>query len=125
MEAREKVITTFFILVFLIAAFYLFSNWFSKTTGYGIGEDPDNYLARCLTENGAKLYTSESCPDCKRQESLLGTTTYRFIYKMDCSKDPSVCSNLKTIPAWYINNTFHYGIKTTAELKELSGCKNS
>jgi len=55
MEKGKKVIITFVILVFLVAFLYFFSDWFSKATGYIVDEDPDNYLAKCLTDKGSVL----------------------------------------------------------------------
>jgi hypothetical protein len=123
MEARKKVMATFGFLVILISVLYLFTGWFSKTTGYGIENDPDIYLAKCLSDHGSKLYSSDNCPECKEQKRLFGSSAYNFVYTLDCSKDPSTCSNLKSIPAWHINGSFHYGVKSMNELRTLSGCE--
>ena len=125
MESKIKVIMTFIVLVFIITGLYFFADWFSKTTGYLFKEDPDNELAKCLTKKGAILYSSESCSDCKQQKALFGSTAFDFINHMDCSENTPPCSSLKSIPAWKINNTILYGVKTTQELRVLSGCNKS
>lgn len=124
MESRTKVILTFIALVFLIISLYIFTDWFSKTTGLSVGEDPDNELAKCLTANGAIFYTENSCQDCVQQKSLFGTSAFKYLNSIECENNPS-CSDIKVFPAWKINNTLFYGIKTTKELRELSGCVNS
>lgn len=121
MESRTKVILTFIVLVFLITALYIFTDWFSKTTGLLVGEDPDNELAKCLTANGAALYISSSCPDCNQQKSLFGTSAFKFLNYVECENNPK-CSDIKAFPAWKINNTIIYGLKTTKQLRALSGC---
>jgi len=121
MEKGIKVIITFGILVFLIAFLYLFSDWFSKATGYIVGEDPDNYLAKCLTRTGVMLYVSKSCPDCDIQKSLFGNSAVSYLNYTDCGTGGS-CRDLEGLPAWKINGTVYYGIKTLSHLRELSGC---
>ena len=122
MEARKKAIMTFVLLISLITSLYIFTDWFSKTTGYLIGEDPDSEVAKCLTENGAVLYFSDSCPDCEKQKSLFGNSIIKYINITDCTKNPEKCANLRLIPAWYINKSVAYGVKTVYELKILSSC---
>ncbi len=122
MKARNKVIITFIALIVIIAVLYSFSNWFSKTTGFLLAEDPDNELAKCLAQNGARLYGSSSCPNCKKQESLFGSSAFQYLNYFDCTENPMPCSNIRMVPAWYVNNTMYYGVRTTAELKSLSGC---
>ena len=124
MEGRNKIFVSFIVLVSLIIVLYFFTEWFSKTTGYIVGEDPDNALAKCLTKEGAKLYTTDSCPECKKQKSLFGTSSFKFIDKVDCSYERAACLNLQLLPAWFINDTVYYGVKSTDELRILSGCED-
>ena len=122
MEGKEKVILTFIVLVFLVAFLYLFSDWFSKATGYIVEDNPDNSLAKCLTERGAVLYGSNLCPNCKIQRNLFGISAFKFLNYVECSDEPLECSNLRGVPAWRINGTIYYGIKTLEQLRALSGC---
>lgn len=125
MENRSKVILTFVVLVSLIAALYLFTDWFSKTTGLAVGEDPDNALAKCMTEKGVKFYGAKSCPNCEKQKSLFGTSAFQFVNYVECLDNPALCINLKGVPAWYINGSIYYGVKTPDELRVLSKCEEA
>lgn len=122
MEKRNQIIITFFFLIFLILGLYFFTDWFSRTTGYFIESSPENTLAKCLTEKGVKFYGSKSCPDCEKQKQLFGPQAARVLNYIECSKEPQDCSNLQLLPAWYIKDKIHYGIKSLAELQLLSGC---
>lgn len=122
MEKKNKVVVSFFIIIALVAGLYVFSGWFSRTTGYIVGEDQDDSLAKCMTQKGVVLYTTDSCPECKRQKSLFGASSYKYIDKIDCSYERPLCLNLQLLPAWSINSEFYYGVKSTEELRVLSGC---
>lgn len=124
MQKRNKLIITFVFLVFLVAGLYFFTDWFSKTTGYAVGEDPDINLANCLTSKGIKMYGGKSCPICKFQESLFGEA-FKFIPYVDCSKKLMECFDLESVPAWEINGKIYYGIKELSTLRILSGCKEN
>lgn len=125
MENRSKVILTFIFLVGLVMGVYLFSDWFSKTTGLAVGEDPDNALAKCMTQNGVKFYGAKSCPNCEKQKSLFGTSAFQFVDYVECAENPSACAYLQGVPAWYINGSIIYGVKTLNELRMLSGCEEA
>lgn len=123
MESRTKVIFTFLTLIFLIGGLYFFADWFSKATGYNIENNPDVALTKCLTKKGVKLYGANDCPLCLKQEQLFGNTAIQFLDYTDCSKKPEECTHLAKVPAWYINGTLSYGVKTISDLKKLSVCE--
>lgn len=122
MEKRTKVILTFAAAVLLVAFLYSFSDWFSKTTGYLIEEDPNSDLAKCLSEKGVKLYGSKKCPDCREQKKIFGDKAFQYINYIECSTSPIDCNNIRSVPAWKIKNDFYYGIKTLDELRYLAQC---
>ncbi len=122
MEGRNKVILTFIILIFLIAFLYLSSDWFSRTTGFGIQEDPDIVLAKCLTQKGIKLYGAKACSDCQKQIQLFGPSAFEHINYIICNGEGGTCQEILSVPAWDINGTIYYGIKSTNNLRSLSGC---
>lgn len=122
MQKRTKVILSFAFLVILVIGLYIFSEWFSKTTGYIVGEDADDRLAKCMTEKGARFYGSKSCPDCRKQESLFGLSAFKYINYVDCYKYPRLCGDLKSIPAWEINGRILYGVRMLNELRIFSNC---
>ena len=119
MEKRVKLLVTFTFLIILVASLYFFTDWFSKVTGYFAGEDDKTKLAQCLNEKGAELYTALYCPDCEKQKQIFGKAL-ELISKIDC--DEADCSNIRELPAWYFNKTFHYGYKNLTELDDISGC---
>ena len=46
MRQYTKTMLTFFVLVILLTGMYVFTDWFSKTTGYVLGEDEKTKLAQ-------------------------------------------------------------------------------
>jgi len=122
MEDKNKVIITFVILIFLIVFLYFFSDWFSRTTGFGIQEDPDVSLAKCLSQKGIKLYGAKACSDCEKQIQLFGTSAFEHITYIVCNGERGICQEILSVPVWDINGTFYYGIKSTNILRSLSGC---
>jgi ribosomal protein S27E len=119
METKTSVIISFIILVVLIFGLYLFSDWFSKVTGYSIGESEQESLARCLAEKGAQYYYSDNCADCAKQQEVFGSA-FKFLTAVNCSSLD--CKNIKQLPAWYVNGSVKYGFLELSELKNLSGC---
>ncbi|MBX4212149.1 hypothetical protein KW787_01690 [Candidatus Pacearchaeota archaeon] len=122
MNSRVKLLVTFSTLIVLIISLYMFTDWFSKVTGYFTGEDEKIKLAQCMTNKGSEFYGTTECAECERERKLLGSAFKELSY-IDCQENK--CSNLKSIPAWYINGTFEYGFKTLKELHELSGCTDN
>ena len=124
MRAFTKTMITFGVLVMLVGGLYLFSDWFSKVTGYAFGEDDKIKLAQCLDGKNATLYVSPSCFSCDKQLEDFGETAAKFLKIEECDnvEDPP-CSDLKGVPAWEIDGKFIYGHKTLEELGEFSGCE--
>ncbi len=120
MDSRTKAFLTFFILVVAIAGLYIFSDWFSKATGYALGEDQKIKFAQCLNEKASTLYITSNCPDCEKQQVLLGENAYAIVNKIECGED--LCRGLKSVPAWEIEGKFYYGTKNWKELDEISMC---
>jgi len=119
---REKSDYYLWYIGILVAFLYFFSDWFSKATGYIVDEDPDNYLAKCLTDKGSVLYVSKSCPDCEIQKNLFGSSAIRYVNYTDCSVGESSCRELAGLPAWKLNGSVYYGVKTLTDLRGLTGC---
>lgn len=119
MEGRNKVIMTAGILVVLVVGLYFFSDWFSKSTGYVAGDAEKEAITLCLNQKNVQLYCSIKSPGCEKQKEIFGSLI-KNIYQVSC--DEWNCSNVNSVPAWYIGNKFVYGSKTIEELKKLSGC---
>lgn len=121
MQQFTKTALTFAILILLIFGLYIFANWFSRTTGYVLGEDEKTKLTQCLTLKGAVFYISETCPLCDKQLELFGESASEFLTIITC-ETPSQCPK-GGVPAWTINQETSYGFKNFNELSELSGCR--
>ena len=122
MENITRVLLTFFTLILLIFGIYIFTDWFSKITGFLLGEDQRASLVFCLNEKGAEFYSNTYCAECEKQKEILGES-FNSINIVDCGRNKELCPNIKSIPAWYIDKKIYYGLKTIDELQEISGCK--
>jgi hypothetical protein len=122
MEAKTRTAITFAVLIVLIFGAYFFTDWFSKATGYVLGEDEKESIAKCLAEKGAVFYFSSTCPKCDEQIQMFGNTAVGFLVKYGC-ESADECPADGGVPAWKINDKFYYGKKNFAELQKLSGCK--
>lgn len=120
MEQYRKTMLTFGVLIIVLFGLYYFSDWFSKTTGYVLGEDEKEKLASCLKEKNAVLYTSRTCPDCEEQLELFGNAKDNV--------EVIVCENAQDcpeggVPSWQIGKQVVYGVKQLDELIKISGCE--
>lgn len=119
MEQYRKTMITFGVLIIVLFGLYYFSDWFSKTTGYVLGEDEKEKLVTCLNGKNAVFYTSSTCPDCEAQLEMFG--------KAKDSLNVISCSSLEEcpeggVPAWQIGKQVVYGVKQLDELIKISGC---
>jgi len=121
MDQYRKTVLTFVALVLVILGFYFFSDWFSKTTGYVLGEDEKINLAICLNDKEAIFYISNTCPDCEKQLELFGNEASKKINIITC-QNALECPE-GGVPAWKIDNKIYYGVKQLDELMRLSNCE--
>ncbi|MEK6855433.1 MAG: hypothetical protein AABX73_04385 [Nanoarchaeota archaeon] len=122
MERQNRVFLTFVFIVLLVTGLYIFTDWFSKVTGYFSGESERGKIVLCLKEKGAELYGSEFCADCEKQRKIFGEEI-KSIFYVDCGRNKELCPNIREIPAWYIDRKIYYGLKSLSELKEISECE--
>lgn len=122
MDKPTRVMLTMGVIVVLIIGLYLFSDWFSKATGYALGEDQKIAFATCLVGKGAVLYESADCLPCEQQRALLGEGAYALLSHQLCDKQTR-CGGLKELPAWELEGKFVYGKKTYQALDDLSSCE--
>ncbi len=120
MKSSTKTFLTFGVLIVLIAGLYVFTDWFSKTTGYALGEDQQIRFVHCLNDHGAVLYLKSDCAECLQQEKLFAPRALDLIEIVSC--DALACGNLASLPAWELDGQFSYGQKDFQQLSELSGC---
>jgi hypothetical protein len=121
MEKRVKLFITFALLIILVAMLYIFTDWFSRVTGYFTGEDEISKLSQCLKKENSQLYISLNCAACEKQKNLFNKAINSLTI-VDCSSDGENCPNIRELPAWYIKGSIYYGYKNISELKDLSGC---
>lgn len=120
MDQYRKTMITFGVLILVLFGLYYFSDWFSKTTGYVLGEDEKEKLVSCLNDKSAVLYTSKTCPDCDNQLDLFGNAKEK-VNVITCSSAEECPEG--GVPAWQIGKQIVYGVKSLEELIEISGCE--
>ena len=105
----------------MLFGLYFFSDWFSKTTGYALGEDQKVNLATCLKNKDSVFYTSLTCPNCDKQLALFGDDASKILNVVVCTSIDE-CPN-GGVPAWKIGAQTSYGVKQLDELISISGCE--
>lgn len=84
-------------------------------------------FAKCLTENGAKMYGASWCTHCQAQKRMFGTS-FSYIKYVECAnKDGSqttVCKNagIEGYPTWDIKGEKISGELSVLELSDKTGC---
>ncbi|MBU0957843.1 MAG: hypothetical protein KKF56_03460 [Nanoarchaeota archaeon] len=81
----------------------------------------ENYLS-CIYSK-AKLYTSRECEECSMQKNIILAHLDKLTI-IDCTTANQDCINkkIRKTPTWEINNQLYPGIKSIAQLKQLTGC---
>ena len=88
--------------------------------------DKKTELAKCLTENNVKMYTSTNCPACLTQEKMFGDATeFLDIVNCDTDDDKQECEDMaiKATPTWIVNNIKYTGVLSLEGLAELVECE--
>ncbi|MFN9176388.1 MAG: vitamin K epoxide reductase family protein [Synechocystis sp.] len=85
-------------------------------------------LAQHLTDKGVLNYGAFWCPHCYEQKQLLGKEAFEKVTYIECDpagKNPQtqacVDAGIQSFPTWKINGEMMPGVKTPAELAELTG----
>ena len=121
MNQYTKTMITFVIFIIVLFGLYYFSDWFSKTTGYVLGDDEKVKLALCLKDKGAIFYSSSTCPDCDKQLELFGNDATKLINVVVCASVDDCPEG--GVPAWVIGKKTIYGVKQLDELISITGCE--
>jgi hypothetical protein len=121
MEPKTRVFVTLGVIVVMIVGMYIFSDWFSKATGYVLGEDQKAAFVTCLNEQGDLYFEQANCVECDKQRDELGEKAYQLLNKKTCGND--LCQGLKNVPAWSIEGKFYYGVQTFQDLNKISSCE--
>ena len=109
-----------FVLVILVAA------------GCNGNNAPSKYdkFAKCLSDNGVKMYGAYWCPHCNNQKQLFGDS-FNYINYIECSLpnragQTQVCidAGIKAYPTWeFINGKRIEGELSFEQLSQNSNCK--
>lgn len=121
MHPYYRTMITFFVLIGLIASLYFFSNWFSRNTGYVLGEDQKIALAQCLSNNNVILYVSSTCFSCENQLDVFGTEASKHLTIVQCDTIED-CPDVPGVPSWKVNGEYYTGKQNLNTLQEISGC---
>ncbi|HDL75047.1 MAG TPA: hypothetical protein ENH06_01520 [bacterium] len=125
METKNKVILIVGVIIFIASVFIVFS---PKQEEIGLGEYDE--FAKCLSNEGVKIYGAYWCPHCKNQKEMFGNS-WQYVEYIECSLpggsgQKQVCKDAKinSYPTW----EFKDGERKTGELsfeqlKEKTKCE--
>ena len=86
---------------------------------------PSQYdeFAKCLTDNGVKMYGAYWCSHCQNQKKEFGKS-FDYVDYVECTENEFECKNagVTGYPTWTVDGTNYPGEQTFARLSELSGC---
>lgn len=88
--------------------------------------DPRMALAQHLTNIGAKIYTTDWCPTCKRQKRNFGEVAFSLLTMINCEEKPDICADagVRRYPTWEINGRKYergFPLNELAQLSNYSG----
>ncbi len=116
-------------IVWIVVIFSIPLLFFNTTD---VGENQD-VLAKCLNENGVKMYSSFLCGHCKEQKDLFGNS-FNFIEEIECHPDGpnsrfELCQakEITGTPTWIMEKDGkefkrNVGFMPLEELKAWAGC---
>lgn len=126
MKTKGWAISLAVIAVLAIAAVLAINAQKSGKTG-----EPGKYdeFAKCLTENGVKMYGAYWCPHCKNQEELFGSS-WKYVDYVECSLPNKAgqtqrcrSERINGYPTWEFQGGERVeGELSLQQLSEKSGC---
>lgn len=120
---QSKVLTFGIIVAFLVV--FITGCSASPTTSTKEMKNKSKYdaLAMCLKEKGTVFYQIDSCPYCREQKELFGTSV-QYLGQVDCDQDRQVCrdAGVEKYPTWKIDGKLSVGKKLPEQLAEMAGC---
>ena len=81
-------------------------------------------FAICLTEKGAEMYGSQTCPHCQHQKEMFADAFEHLDYT-ECSVNREKCTTegIKYLPTWkFTDGSEVSGLQEFAELAQKTGC---
>ena len=140
MERKQKVITTFLVLVLVVVVFYFSTKAITQYTGYVISGGDENDIdsfAKCLGKMEVRMYGTFGCSFCQKQEGDFGGGDIAkgkqilidngIYYECDPRGEDSkyqecIYAEIQGYPTWVINGKQEIGRISLERIAELSGC---
>lgn len=82
-------------------------------------------FAQCLTEQGIKIYGTDTCPVCQKQKRLFGDAWNKIDY-VNCIEEALACDikGIQSVPLWMTTDQTRYEwYQSLEQLSEISGCE--
>ena len=96
--------------------------FFAGCTQPNTAKNLDDF-AKCLTDEWAIMYGSETCPHCQTQKAMFGDS-FQYINYVECTKEFERCANLEWVPTWEIDSwNYLEGLQELATLANATNCK--
>ncbi|MBI5803096.1 hypothetical protein HY448_00190 [Candidatus Pacearchaeota archaeon] len=114
-----------FAAIFVAFIFAMYFLYYDKNSIPGQYDD----FAKCLTQNGVKMYGAYWCPHCNEQKEMFGNS-WDYIEYVECSLpnaagQTTICNQagISGYPTWELgNSTRLQGTQTFEMLSKLTGC---
>ena len=126
MKLSKPVLVTGIIIVAILVSFIVFN-----ITG-NTKKAPNKYdsFAKCITDNGVKMYGAYWCSHCNNQKEMFGNS-WQYINYIECSLpnkagQTQVCTQagIKAYPTWEFQDGKRLdGELTFAQLSQYSNCQ--
>ncbi len=125
MNPKYRVLVTLLVGGGLILGLWFVAKTITSLTGYTIGAARFDTFAKCLTEKGAALYTSDQgCESCIQQKAIF-KSSYQYLTVVNCGTDPATCAEkeIKYGPVWIIDGKKYFGLHGVPKLAGITGCE--
>src|SRR3989344_5221879 len=126
MKPSKPVLVTGIIIVIILVGFIGFNitdNTINVPSKY-------NSFAKCLTDNGVKMYGAYWCPHCNNQKQMFGSS-WQYVNYIECSLpnragQTQVCNQagIRAYPTWeFQDGNILEGELTFTQLSQYSNCQ--
>jgi hypothetical protein len=124
MKAKKLILS--FGIIIVILSIFVFSMIRKNESVYGKYDE----FAKCLTNNGVKMYGAYWCPHCNNQKKMFGDS-WKYINYIECSLpnragQTEFCkqAGIRAYPTWEFKNGERIeGELTLEQLSQYSNCK--
>jgi len=121
-QMKLKISNNLISILIIIAVIGIFVLFFVKNNQTQSTENVSDQVMRCIAGK-SEVYVSTGCPHCAKQEEILGSSLQYFILT-DCRKTSQECvdKNIQVVPTWIISGERYEGVRSIAQLRNLTGC---